>query len=120
MIEKIPDLPDTVLGFTAKGTVTAHDYEAVIMPEVDAQRARQGKVRLLYHLGKEFSGFDAGAMWDDAKVGLRHPTGWEKVAVVSDVEWLRTAVKALGFAMPGDFRVFPDGELAEAKRWISE
>ncbi len=36
MVEKIPDLPDNVLGFTAKGTVTAKDYESVIIPEVEA------------------------------------------------------------------------------------
>jgi hypothetical protein len=35
MVEKIPDLPDNVLGFTAKGTVTASDYESVIIPAVD-------------------------------------------------------------------------------------
>ena len=32
MVEKIPGLPDNVLGFTAKGTVTADDYESVIIP----------------------------------------------------------------------------------------
>jgi hypothetical protein len=118
MIERISDLPDTVLGFTATRTVTAADYEAVIMPAVEAQFARQDKIRLLYHLGPGFVGFDAGAMWDDAKVGLRHPGGWEKVAVVTDVDWLRAAVKGFRFAMLGDVRVFHNEELADAKRWI--
>ena len=120
MIEQRPDLPDKVLGFTAKGTVTAADDETVIMPAVEALHARQGKVRLLYHLGEAFSGLDPAAMGDDANIGLRHRTDGEQVAVVSDVAWLRPAVKVLGFALPGDFRVFHDGELAEAARWISE
>ena len=120
MIEKLTELPDNVLGFTAKGTVSAADYETVIMPAVEALHARQGKVRLLYHLSEEFSGLDPAAMGDDAKIGLKHLTDWEKVAVVSDVAWLRSAVKVLGFALPGDFRVFHDEEFAEAKRWISE
>jgi hypothetical protein len=120
MIEKLPELPDNVLGFTAKGTVTAEDYETVIMPAVEALYARQGKVRLLYHLGKEYSGLDTAAMRDDARIGLRHLTDWEKVAVVSDIAWLRAAVKVLGFMLSGDFRMFHDEGFAEAKRWISE
>lgn len=120
MVERIPDLPDNVLGFTAKGTVTANDYESVIVPVVEALFSRQDKVRFLYHLGEEFSGFEAGAVWDDAKLGLKHLAGWEKMAVVSDVDWIRTALKVFGIAIPGHVRVFHDRELEEAKRWITE
>jgi hypothetical protein len=120
MVEKIPDLPDNVLGFTAKGTVTAHDYEAVIIPAVEALFSRRSKVRFLYHLGEDFSGFEPGAVWDDTKLGLKHLGGWERMAVVSDVEWIRAAVKIFGVAIPGHVRVFHNRELAAATRWISE
>ena len=120
MVEKIPGLPDNVLGFTAKGTVTANDYESVIIPAVEALFSRQDKVRFLYHLGEEFSGIEAAAAWDDAKLGMKHLAGWEKVALVSDTEWIRAAVKIFGLAIPGQVRVFPNRELAAATRWISE
>jgi hypothetical protein len=120
MVEQIANLPENVLGFTAKGTVTARDYESVIIPAVEALFARRAKVRFLYHLGKDFSGFEAAAMWDDTKLGLKHLAGWEKMAVVSDIEWLRAAVRIFGLAIPGHVRVFHDRELADAKRWISE
>jgi hypothetical protein len=42
------------------------------------------------------------------------------MAVVSDVEWIRAAVKIFGLAMPGHVRVFHHSELAEAKRRITE
>jgi hypothetical protein len=120
MVEQIPNLPDNVLGFTAKGTLTANDYESVIIPAVEALFSRQGKVRFLYHLGEDFSGFEAAAMWDDMKLGLKHLAGWERVALVSDVEWIRAAVKVFGLAIPGHVRVFHNRELAEATRWVSE
>ena len=120
MVEKIPGLPDNVIGFTAKGTVTATDYESVIIPAVEELFSRQSKVRFLYHLGEDFSGFEAAAMWDDTKLGLRHLGGWERMAVVSDVEWIRTAVKVFGLAIPGHVRVFHNRELAEATRWVAE
>jgi len=120
MVEQIPDLPENVLGFTAKGMVTANDYESQIIPAAEALFSRQSKVRFLYHLGEEFSGFEAAAVWDDTKLGLKHLAGWERMALVSDVEWVRAAVKILGFAIPGHVRVFHNRELAEAKRWITE
>ncbi len=120
MVEKIPDLPDHVLGFTAKGTVTANDYGSLIIPAVEAMFSRQGKVRFLYHLGEDFLGIEAAAAWDDARLGLKHLTGWEKIALVSDVDWIRWAVKIFGLAIPGHVRVFHNHDLAEAKRLISE
>jgi hypothetical protein len=120
MIERIPNLPDNVLGFSAKGEVTADDYESVIIPAVEALFARHEKVRFLYHLGGDFSGFEATAMWDDAKLGLRHLTGWEKMAVVSDVDWIRGAMRVFGLAMPAHVRVFHNSEMTEAIKWISE
>jgi hypothetical protein len=120
MIEKISGLPDNVLGFAAKGTVTANDYESVIIPAVEAMFSRLGKVRFLYHLGEEFTGIEATAAWDDTKLGLKHLTGWEKMALISDVEWIRGAVKIFGLAIPGHVRVFSNRDLAEAKRWVSD
>jgi len=120
MVEQIPGLPDNVLGFSAKGKVTASDYESVIIPAVEAMFSRRSKVRFLYHLGEEFLGFEAAAMWDDTKLGLTHISGWERMAVVSDVEWIRAAIKIFGLAIPGHVRVFHNSELANAKRWVAE
>jgi hypothetical protein len=120
MIEKIPNLPDNTLGFTAKGTVTANDYESVIIPAVEELFSRKGKVRFLYHLGEDVKGFESAAMWDDTKLGLKHLQGWERMAIVSDIEWIRAAIKIFGLVIPGHVRVFHNNELAEATRWISE
>lgn len=120
MIEQISDLPANAIGFRAKGTVTAADYENVIIPAVEALFARQQKVRFLYHLGEDFTGFEAGAMWDDTKLGLRHLAGWEKMALVSDIEWVRGAVRIFGLVIPGHVRVFHNREIGEAMRWIAE
>lgn len=120
MIETIAGLPDNVLGFTAKGMVTADDYESVIIPLLEERFVRHEKVRFLYHIGDEFTGFETAAMWDDTKVGMKHLTGWERIAIVSDVEWLKVVIKAFGLVIPGEVRVFANEELAEATRWISE
>ena len=59
-------------------------------------------------------------MWDDAKLGMRHLSGWDRVALVTDVPWLRMTATAMGFAVPAEFRLFGNAQLAEARSWISE
>jgi len=75
MIEQIPNLPAGTLGFRATGTVTAADYESVLVPDIEAAFAVNRKLRLLYHVAPGFESFQAGAMWDDAKLGFRHFSG---------------------------------------------
>ncbi len=120
MIEILTGLPDDVIGFTASDRVTGKDYESVLIPAIEEKLSRHEKISLLYHLGKDFSGFDAEAMWDDVKVGLHHITAWKKIAVVTDVEWIRAATKIMGFAMPAQVRVFPNEQFDAAREWIGE
>ncbi len=120
MIKLLSDLPDNVLGFEASGKVTGEDYETVLIPAVEAKLKTHPKIRLLYHLSPEFNGYDLEAMWDDAKVGFSHLTGWEKIAVVTDTEWVRNGVKVFGFVIPTEVRVFDDNAISDAKEWVSE
>jgi hypothetical protein len=119
MIKIMDDLPDYVIGFTAKGKVTGEDYKSVLIPAVEEKIKKHSAINLLYHLGEDCSGFEIEAMWDDAKIGLQHLNAWQKIAVVSDIDWIRMATKAFGFTMPGHVKVFANSELAEARKWVS-
>ena len=120
MVERIADLPDNVLGFRGRGKVTGEDYEKVIIPAVEREFSRRDKVSFLCHLDEDFTGIEPSAVWDDTKIGFRHFSGWERMAVVTDVDWIRAAVKLFGLAIPGRVRVFRNKDFAEAKRWITE
>ena len=74
MVELIADVPDNTIAIRAEGKVTGHDYEKVIIPLIEEKLGRHEKLRALYHCGPEMEGFDAAAVWDDAKVGLKHLT----------------------------------------------
>ncbi len=119
MIELLQGFPDNVVACAAKGQVTKKDYEQALIPDVERALERNAKIRCYYELSPEFAGFDAGAAWEDAKLGIEHLTRWERVAVVTDVEWIRLATSAFRFLMPGQVRVFSAADSAEAKRWIT-
>jgi hypothetical protein len=120
MLTLIEDLPDGVVGVEAGGRVTAEDYEQVLIPAVEAAReAGGGKVRLLYVLGHDFPDYTAGAAWEDTKLGIGHLGWWERIAVVSDADWLRHAIHGLGWLMPGEVKIFGVGELDRARDWVA-
>ena len=121
MLTLIPGLPPTVVGVEAHEKISAEDYEKVLIPAVEAAEAASsdGKVRLLYVLGQEFPDFTAGAAWEDTKLGLGRIRHWERIAVVSDADWLRRAIHALSWAMPGEVRVFASNDLKEARNWVT-
>lgn len=120
MIEQIEGMPAGTVGFRAIGRVTSEDYENILVPEIEAVFSLNNKLRVLYHLGDDFEGFDLGAMWDDAKLGLRHLNGWDRVAVVTDMSWVEAMVSAAGFMRPAELKMFPNADLQVAKAWIAE
>lgn len=118
MIEALKGFPTKVLAFACKGHVTKHDYETVLIPAVEEALKQPGKVRLYYQIDPDFSGIDPGAMWDDFKVGMEHVLRWERIAVVTDVEWIRYTIRAFSFVIPGVAKVFRLSEAAKAREWI--
>jgi hypothetical protein len=119
MLQVIDDLPEEVVGVRAIGEVEDDDYEDVLVPAIEACREAHGKVRLLYVLGPEYTGYEADAVWEDAKLGMRTFTAYEKIAVVTDTTWMRRAVAALGWLMPGEARGFHVDEYDDAIAWVT-
>jgi len=114
-------LPATVVGVEAHGSVTAEDCENVLIPAVRAAGAASGdgKVRVLVVLGSDFRELTAGAAWSEAKLALGRFGRWERIAVVGDAEWLRRAIGVVGWAMPGEIRVYAPGRFNDAHSWVT-
>ena len=119
MLERMTDLPNSVVGIKASGEVTGDDYRKVLVPAVEEALKDDAKVRLLYVLGDDVTGLSAGAAWQDTKVGLGHYNRWEKVAVVTDKDWLRHSVDIFGYLIPGQIKAFPAGEEPDARAWVA-
>ena len=119
MLKKIEELPANVLGFRAEGEVTREDYENVLIPLLERERAAGRRVRFLYQFGSEFKGLTAGALWDDFRVGLKYLRLFERCAVVSDADWIRTATRVVGGLLPCPTQVFKNDELKKAIDWLA-
>jgi SpoIIAA-like len=120
MLRRITDMPAGTVGFEAVGEVEDDDWEQAVEPVLRSEIASGEKVRLLYLLGPEARDVEGDAMKADTGFRARHATSFDRVAVVSDEDWMRPAVRALSVLLPGSARAFPVHELETAKAWLAE
>jgi hypothetical protein len=118
MIEIQKNFPDNVIALSCEGQVTKEDYDRILVPAILNALKRHDKIRLLYEISGDFTGFDAGAIWEDFKIGVEHPTRWERSAVVTDVDWIVQAMRIFSFLIPCPTKVFPPSEGMQAHAWI--
>jgi hypothetical protein len=119
MLRQLRDMPAGTLGFEAVGEVEDDDWERSVEPQLRRAIAAGGSVRLLYVLAPESGDVEGDALRAEAGFHARHPTAYERLAVVTDEEWARPALRGLSFMLPGEARAFPVRDLAAAKLWLA-
>jgi hypothetical protein len=121
VVEEIAGMPADTLGFRISGKLTRDEYFQILDP-VQERLERGDKVSFLVETAPDFHGLDSGALWEDVKVagsvGLKYRSSWERLAVVTDKDWMRHAIAAFGWVTPGELRVFEPHELGAAKAWV--
>lgn len=122
MIERLKDMPPGVLGFRMTDEIEREDYDEVLTPALRSAVQAGGGLRTLY-LIEDLEEMEAGALWADAKLGadlgIRHHDAWVRSAIVTDVGWMARAVRLFAWMIPGEARVYPVAELAQATRWVA-
>jgi hypothetical protein len=119
MIIVLPNTPSNIVAFKALGEVTKKDFEEVVMPAVDNLVKKTGKLNYLLEIDTELSNFTAGAWWQDALLGIKKLTKWNKAAIISDSEGISKFTTIFSVIMPGEFKAFKKTELNKAIEWVS-
>ena len=119
MLRRMRDVPVGTIGFEAVGEVEDDDWEEAVEPVLRQEIAEGRKLRLLYVLGPAARDVEGDAVQADTEFRARHASSFERVAVVSDEDWMRPALRALSFLMPGKAKGFRVSELDDAKTWLA-
>jgi hypothetical protein len=106
------------LGVKLSQTATQEDYEKIFIPALNDLLAKSAKIRGVYYMDESFSGWELGAMWDDARYGLKHRNDFEKVAVVGGSKFVDWGTKLAGHLISGEVKTFSAVDLEEAWKWI--
>jgi hypothetical protein len=108
VVERLQNMPAGTLGFRLSGKINRDEYFEILDP-VREKLERGEKVSFLVETAPDFQGLDL--------VGLKHRSAWDRLAVVTDKDWIRHGVAAFAWVIPGEIRVFEPGELEKAKAW---
>jgi hypothetical protein len=121
MIERIEDMPPGTIGLRGTGKLTRADYAEMLEPAL-REAVESGEVRMLFVLS-DFDGLEPGAVTEDIRTGLTlgaaHRSAWKRLALVTDVEWVRKAMGTFAWVIPGDSRAYDLDELEQAKEWVA-
>ena len=100
------------------GRVERADFER-IAKRLESAIGTHGKLRLL-EVVKSFSGIDAATLLEDLKFSLRHLNDFSRVAVVTDLAWMRGLATVSGVLVPAEIKVFDLARVDEARVWLRE
>lgn len=120
VIQLIDNLPDGTLGFSCSGQISGEEMQRLVIPQVEAALMEHDRIKALVLLQPDFEGLSLEAAWDDTNLGLRHWDGFERLAVVTDLAWVRQASRALSLLLPYPVQHFGLSDLEGARRWLSE
>ncbi len=118
MFQPLSGFPDGTVALRGTGTVTLDDYREILIPAVKRATSADRKARLLLVLGEGFDGYDPGAVLADTALGVTHLGSFERIAVVTDEEWIRRGVHLLGGMIPSEVRLFRVAAEGDAAAWI--
>jgi hypothetical protein len=118
VIEHLSNFPANVLAFRCGGRVTKSEYDSVLTPTVVKALETSKKIRVYYETSADFEGIEAGAVWEDFRLGAEHLPQWERFAIVTDVGWIPQTMRLFSFLMPGVMRFYSTSDAAKARDWI--
>lgn len=109
---------DFFMTFKAVGKLTHADYEK-ITPMLDAalEGVSEPRIKALID-GTEMEGWELRAAWDDFRLGLRHGSEFEKIAIFGNRNWQEIAARVGSWFTSGEVRYFDDRD--QALDWLKD
>lgn len=109
---------ETIVAIQAIGTLDKTDYE-VFGTQLDEMVRQHGGIRLFIEL-VDFQGWTAGAAWEDVKLGVRHFSNIERIAVVGETRFQKGMTALAKPFTAAKVRYFDVENQADAEDWIKQ
>jgi len=104
------------LSLKAIGKLTHEDYQT-INPMIDAalEGVKDPKIKVFVD-GTELEGWELRAAWDDFKLGLKHGSEFERIAIVGNKKWQEYSAKIGTWFISGEVEYFESE--SDALTWL--
>ena len=119
MIQQINGLGDHVAAFRVTGAVTKEDYERVVLPVVNNVHAKHDHFNFLLVINTELKNYTIGAWIEDFLLSLKNITKFNRMALVSESEFVEKLTHLVDKLAPGEYKSFPLKEEQIAISWVN-
>ncbi|MEZ4861781.1 MAG: STAS/SEC14 domain-containing protein [Caldilineaceae bacterium] len=119
MVYKMHQSADDIVGFHMSGRLTDEDYKNVFVPELEKAIAEWGHISLLLEF-EDFHGWNAHALWDDFRVGVKHRNALKRIAMVGDKRWEEWMAKLAKYFTTAQVKYFEHARDHRAWIWLRE
>jgi hypothetical protein len=116
--EPIGGLPGDVVALRVSGIITARDYRDMLVPLVEDKLKQHDHLKFLVVVDDSFISYSPEAAWDDARFGFSHWADFGRIALVTDIGWMRTAARLFAPLMRAEMHIFALDEIEDARSWI--
>jgi hypothetical protein len=107
-----------ILVVNISGKVVKADYPGFVS-EFERLLRQHGKLRVLFNM-TGFTGWDAGAAWEDIKFDMKHFADIERLAMVGDKKWQHGMAVVFKPFTRATTRYFDHSDIAGARKWLDE
>src|SRR5580698_3309724 len=107
-----------ILVVNISGKVVKTDYPNFVS-EFERLLRQHGKLRVLFNMNG-FTGWDAGAAWEDIKFDVKHFSDIEQLAMVGDKKWQHGMATFCKPFTKATIRYFDHADSVQARTWLSE
>jgi hypothetical protein len=107
-----------VLTLRMAGKLTMEGYRQVI-PKWEALLNEHGRLRFYVDMA-DFSGSEAGPLWEGMKFDIKHRKHYERAAIVGDKKWEEWATELSGVLFKVPVRFFYQQDAEKAWDWVNQ
>ncbi|WP_294217765.1 STAS/SEC14 domain-containing protein [uncultured Chryseobacterium sp.] len=118
MLQSITTAPRNIAAFEAYGEITKEDFDRVIKI-VDEKIEQEGELNYLLKLDTPLRNFTFAAWMNDAWLGIKNITKWNRCAIVTDKESVQKFTDMFSKIMIGEFRGYDQEEYDKAEHWVA-
>lgn len=118
MLQPITTAPRNMAAFEASGEITKEDFDRVIKI-VDEKIEQEGELNYLLKLDTPLRNFTFAAWMNDAWLGIKNITKWNRCAIVTDKESVQKFTDMFSKIMIGEFRGYDQEEYDKAEHWVA-
>lgn len=120
MLFVLPDTAGDFICVQASDTLSANDYHDILVPLIEDKIKKFGPIRMVIYFDHSFTGFKAGAMWEDAKLGYNHAKDFIRIGIVGGPEWMDWATKFGNALTQGEVQHFTESQFLQALHWSND